>query len=277
MGMIKRLAIIAFAATMTLGAFAQQPAGTPAEKKECVKAAKKCDAAKPECAKADKKCDAAAKCEGEKKDCCKQNTAKCEGEKKECTKAAAKCEGEKKDCCKGQCGECCKDQCGACCKDDCGKCCKHDGAPLVSKVDKRKLSPKKREPRMANSKADASREIRLNADKPLLQDPGKDDSRAASAEARPQVIDYYATWCGPCKTLSPILEKIEKKYAGKVDFSRVDIDQNRDLVAKDKIAAVPTLLFIYKDGHTERIEGLPGRDVAVIESVLDAAVASLLE
>ncbi len=67
---------------------------------------------------------------------------------------------------------------------------------------------------------------------------------ATAAEADLQVIDFYATWCGPCKQLAPIIEKMEKKYAGKIAFSRVDVDAEPQLAEQYNITAMPTLVFV---------------------------------
>lgn len=58
----------------------------------------------------------------------------------------------------------------------------------------------------------------------------------------PIVIDVYATWCGPCKIMTPMLEKAEKSFAGKVKFFKIDIDKNPEL--KKRITSVPTLLLL---------------------------------
>ena len=62
----------------------------------------------------------------------------------------------------------------------------------------------------------------------------------------PVVLDIYATWCGPCKFLAPMLEKAESKYKGKIKIIKVDYDKNPDL--KGKVRAFPTLVIITKDG-----------------------------
>lgn len=59
----------------------------------------------------------------------------------------------------------------------------------------------------------------------------------------PVIIDFYATWCGPCKMLSPSLEKLQKEYAGKLIIYRVDVDKDRALAEKMGIQAMPTLFF----------------------------------
>lgn len=65
---------------------------------------------------------------------------------------------------------------------------------------------------------------------------------------RPVVIDFYATWCRPCKMMSPIVEQLAKQYAGKVDFYKVDIDQEPELASVFGIQSIPTFLFIPMKG-----------------------------
>lgn len=65
---------------------------------------------------------------------------------------------------------------------------------------------------------------------------------------RPVLIDFYATWCGPCKATAPNVEKIAEEYDGKVDVYKVDVDQQQELAAVFGVQSIPTLLFIPKDG-----------------------------
>ncbi len=69
------------------------------------------------------------------------------------------------------------------------------------------------------------------------------------------LVDFYATWCGPCRMLAPVLERISESRA---DFNifKVDIDENQELAMKYKIEVVPTMV-VFKDGKVvEQIEGL---------------------
>ena len=61
---------------------------------------------------------------------------------------------------------------------------------------------------------------------------------------RPAIIDFYATWCGPCKMTAPIIERLARKYKGQIDFYKVDIDQERELAQIFGIRSIPTFLFI---------------------------------
>jgi thioredoxin len=60
---------------------------------------------------------------------------------------------------------------------------------------------------------------------------------------KPCIIDFYATWCGPCKMLSPILEELSHEYEGKVDFYKVNTEQQQELAAAFGIQSIPALLF----------------------------------
>lgn len=71
----------------------------------------------------------------------------------------------------------------------------------------------------------------------------------------PIVIDFYATWCPPCKQLKPILETVATAYAGKVAVYKVDVDQEPDLAALYNIQSIPTLLYVSADGKAEVIPG----------------------
>lgn len=65
---------------------------------------------------------------------------------------------------------------------------------------------------------------------------------------KPVLIDFYATWCGPCKTMSPIVEAIGKEVQGSARVLKIDVDRNQALAAQYGIQAVPTFM-IFKKGQ----------------------------
>lgn len=73
---------------------------------------------------------------------------------------------------------------------------------------------------------------------------------------KPVVIDIYATWCGPCKRLSPILDELAKEYNGKVDFYKIDLDKNRDLGNAFGVQSIPYVIFIPVEDEPQAIMGL---------------------
>ena len=62
------------------------------------------------------------------------------------------------------------------------------------------------------------------------------------------VFDFFATWCGPCKAMAPAMEQMEKKYAGKIEFRKIDVDQEPELAQQYNITGVPTIVVLSADG-----------------------------
>ena len=87
---------------------------------------------------------------------------------------------------------------------------------------------------------------------------------------KPAIIDFFATWCGPCKALSPILEEVADKYKDQIYVYKVDVDQQEELAALFNIRSVPCLLFIPMEGKPKMGRGvMPKSDLEyAIKSVL---------
>lgn len=62
--------------------------------------------------------------------------------------------------------------------------------------------------------------------------------------SKPAIVDFYADWCGPCRRLSPVLEKLAEKYKDKIVIYKVNTDKERELAAAFGITSLPTLVFI---------------------------------
>ncbi|MCX7958551.1 MAG: thioredoxin [Deltaproteobacteria bacterium] len=84
------------------------------------------------------------------------------------------------------------------------------------------------------------------------------------------IVDFWAEWCMPCKALAPVFEQVAGKYAGKVKFAKVNVDESPNTASKFRIMSIPTLL-VFKDGKIiEQITGLvPAKK---IEAALDKAL-----
>ena len=66
------------------------------------------------------------------------------------------------------------------------------------------------------------------------------------------LVDFFATWCGPCKMIAPVLSEIAKEYEGKVKVGKVNVDEQKDLAVQYKISNIPTLL-LFKGGSVKNV------------------------
>lgn len=72
---------------------------------------------------------------------------------------------------------------------------------------------------------------------------------------KPCIIDFYASWCGPCKQIAPVLEELAKEYDGQIYIYKIDTEKETDLASAFGIQSIPTLLFCPKDGKPQMIQG----------------------
>ncbi|MCX7943676.1 MAG: thioredoxin [Deltaproteobacteria bacterium] len=98
----------------------------------------------------------------------------------------------------------------------------------------------------------------------------KDSDFDAATQNGVTIVDFWAEWCMPCKALAPIFEQMATKYAGKVTFAKINVDENPNTASKFRIMSIPTLL-VFKDGKIiEQITGLvPAKK---IESAIEKAL-----
>lgn len=74
----------------------------------------------------------------------------------------------------------------------------------------------------------------------------------------PVIIDFYATWCGPCRALSPLIEQLADDFDGKIKVLKVDVDKNQALATAANIRSIPTLFFMDINGNIKRhVGGMP--------------------
>jgi thioredoxin len=80
------------------------------------------------------------------------------------------------------------------------------------------------------------------------------------------MLDFTATWCGPCKRIAPRVDELEQEYRGRVEFKRIDIDEQEDLANKFQVKAVPTFVFI--DGRGTVVHRVQGANPQGVEEGL---------
>ena len=101
---------------------------------------------------------------------------------------------------------------------------------------------------MAHVITDANFAADLNTDKPVL-------------------VDFWATWCGPCKAISPVLDELADEYQDKAYIYKIDVDKENELAAMFSIRTVPTLIFVPVNGTPKMAAG--GAPKAVLKEELE--------
>ena len=89
---------------------------------------------------------------------------------------------------------------------------------------------------------------------------------------KPAIVDFYASWCGPCRAISPILEELAAEYKGKIVIYKVDVDASPDLAQAFGIRSIPAVLFIPLKGESKMTVG--GRSKEDFKKQIDTILLS---
>lgn len=87
---------------------------------------------------------------------------------------------------------------------------------------------------------------------------------------KPCIIDFYADWCAPCRTLTPIMEELAEEYKGKVDIYKIDTEKEQELAGMFGIRSIPSILFVPKEGQPQMATG------ALPKDALEKAISEVL-
>lgn len=89
---------------------------------------------------------------------------------------------------------------------------------------------------------------------------------------QPVLVDFWAQWCGPCRSLAPIVDALAEQYAGKAQIMKLNVDDNPQVVERYRVQAIPTLI-LFRDGEEKRrMIGVSGK--GVIAQAIDAHVGA---
>lgn len=70
------------------------------------------------------------------------------------------------------------------------------------------------------------------------------------------VVDFWAPWCGPCKMMAPIMEKLEKRYGDRIKFVRLNVDGNQDIAKRYQVMSIPSLVLFRNGQAKEKVTGV---------------------
>ena len=104
----------------------------------------------------------------------------------------------------------------------------------------------------------------------MAQEINSQNFEALIASGQPVVVDFWATWCGPCQMVGPFIEELAHEYEGRVIVGKCDVDQDSDLPGQFNVRNIPTILFFKGGQLAKKLVGAQSKEV------LKAAIAELL-
>ena len=94
----------------------------------------------------------------------------------------------------------------------------------------------------------------------MIKELTQENFAEATGSQKPILVDFWASWCGPCRMLSPVIDSLSEEYSGQIEVGKVNVDEQGTLAAQFGIASIPTVI-LFKDGkETKRIIGVHDAD-----------------
>lgn len=90
---------------------------------------------------------------------------------------------------------------------------------------------------------------------------------------KPVMVDFWATWCGPCNRLTPVIEELAKEYEGRVVIGKYNVDEENELAAANRIMSIPTLLFFKNGEQVKELRMAGAQPIDAIRANLDKLLA----
>ncbi len=109
----------------------------------------------------------------------------------------------------------------------------------------------------------------MASEKVIVLDSGNFQEEVLDTKV-PVLVDFWASWCGPCKMIAPIIDQLADEFAGKAKIAKVNVDDNRDLASQYKVMSIPTML-IFKDGQVVN-QAIGARPKGELEKMINGAL-----